>query len=166
MDKLSHYYFDTAWTINAMEPMSISEQDKDTTCRRAVKLTGLHRKKGNQIIKPSVKTQAKPKKWLLEPPVVPEVGWPGHDNSALLHSNMKRSFRYRKITLRQEKPLFVSKQDGANSSDEEGENENGGADMTIHEEHVTNVCPNIAVEPSTTSGIDMRYVLSRAHKPQ
>ena len=79
---------------------------------------------------------------------------------------MKRSFHYRKITLQQEKPLFVSKQDGANSSDEEGQNENGGADMTIHEEHVMNVCPNIAVEPSTTSGIDTRYVLSRAHKPQ
>ena len=44
---------------------------------------------------------------------------------------MKLSFRYRKITLRQEKPLFVSKQDGADSSEEEGENENGGADMTI-----------------------------------
>ena len=28
-----------------MEPMSISEQDKDTTCRRAVKLAGLHHKK-------------------------------------------------------------------------------------------------------------------------
>ena len=100
---------------------------------------------------------SKPKKWLLEPHVVPEVGWPGHDNSALLRSNMKRSFHYRKITLRQEKPLFVSKQDGADSSDEEGENENGGADMTIHEEHVTKVCPNIAVEPSTTSGIDTRH---------
>ena len=68
---------------------------------------------------------------------------------------MKRSFRYRKITLRHEKPIFVSKQDGTDSSDEEGESENGGADVTIHEEQVTKVNPSFAVEPSSTSEINM-----------
>ena len=101
----------------------------------------------------------------LNHPVVPEVDRPGHDNSALLRSNMKRSFRYRKITLQHEKPLFVSKQDGANSSDEEGENENGGADVTIHEENVTKVSPNFSVEPSSTSGISVRHNPSAGSSP-
>ena len=93
----------------------------------------------------------------LEPPVVSEVGRPGYDNSTLLRSNMTRSFRYHKITLRHEKPLFVTKQDGADSSDEEGENENGGTGETINEEDVTKVGPNFAVEPSSTSGSNTRH---------
>ena len=77
------------------------------------------------------------------------MGQPGHDNSSLLCSN---------ITLRHKKPLFVNKQDGANSSDE-GENENGRADGMINEEDVTKVGPNFAVEQSSTSGINRDMVL-------
>ena len=116
--------------------------------------------KSNQIIKPKHKQSAKSDHELFEPPVVLEVGRPGHDNSALLHSIMKRSFHYCKITLRHEKPLYVSKHDGANSSDEKGENENGGAYVTIHEELITKVSPTFAVETSGTPGINMRHNLS------
>ena len=132
-----------------------------------VKSAGLHRKKAIKSSSPSSKHKQSPINdcKLLETPVVPEVDRPGHDNSALLCSNMKRSFRYRTITLRHEKPLFVSKQDGADSSDEEGENVNGGADMTIHEEHVTKVSPNFAVEPSSTSGINTRHSPSAGSSP-
>ena len=132
-----------------------------------VKSDGLHRKKAIKSSSPRSKHKQSPKNdhKLLEPPVAPEVGRPGHDNSALLRSNMKRSFRYRKITLRHEKPIFVSKQDGADSSDEEGENENGGADVTIHEKQVTKVSPNFAVEPSSTSDIDARHNPSAGSSP-
>ena len=78
---------------------------------------------------------------------------------------MTRSFRYRKITLRHEKPLFVNKQDGADSSDEEGKNENGGANETINEEDVTKVGPDFAVEQSSTSGINTRHDPSAGSSP-
>ena len=83
----------------------------------------------------------------------------------ILRSNMKRSFRYRKITLRHEKPIFVSKQDGADSSDEEGENENEGGDVTIHEEQVTKVNPNFAADPRSTSEINTRHNHSAGSSP-
>ena len=123
-----------------------------------VKSAGLQRKKAMKSSSPRSKPKQSPQngRQLLEPPVVPEVGRPGHDNSTLLRSNMTRSFRYRKITLRHEKPLFVNKHDGADSSDEEGENENGGANGTINED-VTKVGPNFGVEQSSTSEISTRH---------
>ena len=132
-----------------------------------VKSAGLQRKKAMKSSSPRSKQKQSPKndRKLLEPPVVPEVGQPGHDNSTLLRSNMTRSFRYRKITLRHEKPLFVNKQDGADSSDEEGENENGGTDGTIKEEDVTKVGPNFAVEQSSTSEINTRHGPSAGSSP-
>ena len=132
-----------------------------------MKSDGFHRKKAIKSSSPRSKHKQSPKNdyKLLEPPVAPEVGRPGHDNTALLCSNMKRSFRYHKITLRHEKPIFVSKQDGTDSSDEEGENENGGADVTIHEEQVTKVNPNFAAEPSSTSEVNMRHDPSAGSSP-
>ena len=124
-----------------------------------VKSAGLQRKKAMKSSSPWSKQKQSPKNdcKLLEPPVVPEVGQPGNDNSTLLRSNMTRSFCYRKITLRHDKPPFVNKQDGADSSDEEGENENGGGNGTINEEKVTKVGPDFAVEQSSTSEISTRH---------
>ena len=132
-----------------------------------VKSAGVQHKKAMKSSSPRSKQKQSPKndRKLLELPVVPEVGRPGHDNSTLLCSNMTRSFCYRKITLRHEKPLFVNKQDGADSSDEEGENENGGADETINEEDVTKVGPNFALEQSSTSGVSTRHGPSAGSSP-
>ena len=132
-----------------------------------VKSAGLQRKKAMKSSSPRSKQKQSPKndRKLLEPPVVPEVGQPGDDNTTLLRSNMTRSFRYRKITLRHEKPLFVNKQDGADSSDEEGENENGGANGTINEEDVAKVSPDFAVEQSSTSEISTRHGPSAGSSP-
>ena len=104
-----------------------------------VKLAGLQRKTAMKSSSPWSKQKQSPKTdhKLLEPPAVPEVSQPWHDNSILLCSNMTQSFSYHKITLRHEKPLFVNKQDEADSSDDEGENENGGGNGMINEEDLT-----------------------------
>ena len=131
-----------------IKPLSISERKIDTTHKRAVSIGS------TQDIHVAASS------------FLPLEHLPGHDNTTLLRSNMTRSSRYRKITLRHEKPLFVNKQDGADSSDEEGKNENGGgANETINEEDVTKVSPDFAVEQSSTSGVNTRHDPSAGSSP-
>ena len=79
----------------------------------------------------------------LEPPA---TGSLADDSAAAVHSNMKRSFRYRKITLRAEKPLFDTPQQDENSSDEEADTESEAgtrpgskADITLGNETGTKI---------------------------
>ena len=70
------------------------------------------------------------------------------DGATILHSNMKRSVRYRKITLKHEKPIFADRQDGDNSSDEEDSESRSPSSVFINDEHTNKVGPNFAMEQS------------------
>lgn len=52
-------------------------------------------------------------------------------------SNMKRSFRYRMITLRAEKPIFVDNNEDNSDSDDEDEQTSPGVNKTRHKLPIT-----------------------------
>ena len=118
--------------------------------------------RGKAFRSPSPRTRRKhgPKQGLKVPEasVIPQPSRAANNSSILLHSNMKRSFRYRKITLQHEKPLFADKQDGDDSSDDESEIGSRHNSAVIPEEHVMKVGPNFGVEP-------LSVVVSRRYNP-
>ncbi|KAL5505170.1 hypothetical protein EMCRGX_G006562 [Ephydatia muelleri] len=72
------------------------------------------------------------------------------DASILLQSNMKASFRYQKIAMRPEVPIF-SKEDGE-SSEEDTESQGSGGDqggVVIDEVHLKKVGPNFEAKVSS-----------------
>ena len=108
-------------------------------------------------------TTPAPSESLLSPGGGSEISGAGGSGATILHSNMKRSFRYRKITLRPEKALFGESTTGDNSSDEETETDNetssvshsktraNFAPVTINEEDIKKLGPNFGINPSPTA---------------
>ena len=88
------------------------------------------------------------------PNVTGQTGLKQNNAAINLHSNMRRSFRYRKITLRPQKPLFVDLKENDNSDSEdegEGNSSDGGVStkvrgqfdsMEISEEDLKKAGPN------------------------
>lgn len=120
----------------------------------------LHRGKAFRSPSPRAKRKHSPKQGRKAPEssITPQPSLAANDGSVFLHSNMKRSFRYRKITLQHEKPLFPDKQEREDSSDEESEIGSVHNSVIISEEQVTKIGPNFGVTP-------LSAVLSRRYNP-
>ena len=81
---------------------------------------------------------------------------PVPNQGTMFHSNLKHSFRYRKISLRKEfeRPLYVHKENAENSdSDDEGDIENGGGYSSVPgpSESTFAVSTNLTKQVSSTS---------------
>lgn len=73
----------------------------------------------------------------------------GPNASVVLQSNMKASFRYKKIPMRPEEPIFT-KEEGGDSSDEDTESQTSGdqGGVVIDEVHLKKVGPNFEAKMS------------------